>query len=669
MTTVLNGLSILAWAGLWALGGWWLARRCFHLRENEEALVGVAAGFILQIWAVNLLGQVLDMQSAAWAGAGLVFLAGLAGCLLPGRQAGAARGWKMLLPWPVSIWQWVSVALLFLLALGIGRGLGIFDDYAHLPTVSVMAASGLPPRFALDPAVPYDYHYFLMVFAAELMRITSVAAWRALDIARALTFALALPLTFIWVQRLTSSKLAGLVGALMLAFGTGTRWLLLLLPENILKTISDGVQMLGSALQSGPDLASALIKGWQIDSGPLPFSFAFANGLHSPGVLDLLGANGLSGRLLLVILLLTFNRWRGWPALVLTTVLWSTSFLRTEAGILISLASWAVVTAVYMLSRKTVRLPLTLRQWWIVLLAGTVLGMAQGGALQGMLSSMVGELLTGQAQASYQTVGFRLVWPPQIVSAHLGVLSLTNPGQLLAALAEIGPVILVLPLLAAWGWKAFRAGRWYEAAYILAAFVGIGPIILEFTGSTGARNTSRLYGFIGPCMQFAVPLVWRWAAHRSDALKSAAALLGVTVMLGGVVLFGAQLPAIQTPVYADYLDDVDVLVERDYWNELEPDAVVFDPMPSRAPTLLGRPTDSSVTWYETKPEWRALHAAPDPVKLHAYGFDYAYYDNRYQDELAPENQKLLEAACVRVVQEYTDWKRDFRRLVDLRACE
>lgn len=669
MTTALNGLNLLGWVGLWALGGWWLTRCCFHLRENEEQLVGVAVGFILQIWAANLLGALMDMLAAAWAGAALVFIAGLLACL-PSRQGGNARGgWKMLLPRRFNIWQWAAVGLLFLIALGIGRGLGIFDDYAHLPTVSVMAASGLPPRFALDPSVPYDYHYFLMVFAAELMRLTSMAAWRTLDIARALTFALALPLTFVWVQRLTHSKLAGLLGALLLAFGTGTRWLLVLLPEKLLNSISTNMQMLGSAAQSGASLTTALTGAWQVDSGPLPFPFAFANGLQSPAILDLLGVNGLSSRILLMILLLTFNRWRGWQAVLLTTVLWSTNFLRTEAGILISLAAWALITVAYMLWQKTLRLPLALRQWWIVLLAGTVIGLAQGGALQGMLGGAVRELVTGEAQASYQTVGFRLVLPPQIVSAHLGVLSLINPGQILIALAEIGPVILVLPLLGIWGWKAFRAGRWYEAAIIVAAFVGIAPIFVEFTGSTGARNTSRLYGFISPCMLFAVPLVWRWAARRTDAVKSAVMLLGVMIMLGGVVLFGAQLPAMQTPVYADFLDDVDVVVERDYWNKLEPDALVFDPSPSRAPTLLGRPTDSSLTWYETKPEWRALRDAPDPAMLHAYGFDYAYYDNRYQDELAPENQKLLEAACVRLLKEYTDWKRDFRRLVDLRGCE
>ena len=47
---------------------------------------------------------------------------------------------------------------------------------------------------------------------------------------------------------------------------------------------------------------------------------------------------------------------------------------------------------------------------------------------------------------SYQTVGFRLIWPPEIVSSHLGVLSLIKPGTD-RCLTGIGSVAAGFPLV------------------------------------------------------------------------------------------------------------------------------------------------------------------------------------------------------------------------------
>jgi hypothetical protein len=249
------------------------------------------------------------------------------------------------------------------------------------------------------------------------------------------------------------------------------------------------------------------------------------------------------------------------------------------------------------------------------------------------------------------------------------VRSLTNPYQALVALAEIGPILVVLPLLVIYGIKAFRAGSWYEANIPLGLVINVVWVFVEFGGSTGVRNTARLYGFIGPCVFWAVPLLWRVAEHRSQALKTCvAALLGVT-MLSGIVLFGIMLPAVQKPVESYFIDHLDMLAARDYWNRLEPGAKIFDPNVSRAPTVFGRPTDSSLSWYQYKPEWMALSDRPDPYALHAYGFDYAYLDNRYLDRQPQALQDALTGGCVQVLRKYEDWKHDFRLLVDLRGCQ
>ena len=127
------------------------------------------------------------------------------------------------------------------------------------------------------------------------------------------------------------------------------------------------------------------------------------------------------------------------------------------------------------------------------------------------------------AKEAYQSVGFVFTWPPSIVSAHLGVLSLLHPGTLLAALFEIGPVLLVLPLMLIWAVKACRAGRWFESALIFGFSLTVGSILLNFQGSTGVRNTSRLYSFLFLTVIYFVPLVWNWAAHRANGWRYTAA--------------------------------------------------------------------------------------------------------------------------------------------------
>jgi len=102
---------------------------------------------------------------------------------------------------------------------------------------------------------------------------------------------------------------------------------------------------------------------------------------------------------------------------------------------------------------------------------------------------------------------------------------------------------------------------------------------------------------------------------------------------------------------------------------------VFDPIAPRAPTVFGRSTDAYLTWYEPKPEWQALVAAPDPYQLRSAGFDYVYYDIRYWESLTSQTQALLQSPCVMLVEQVdgyrseNDLRTDFRRLVDVRNCK
>ena len=665
MQSILGNLyeagALLFWAVIWIFGGLLIVKRSFNLRKNEVVLVGFAIGLVLETWLANFISRVIPVPLAFWISSALILVIGILFSL--------PLNLKKLFDFQISWYQIGLFLFLSYLFFMISRGLSIFDDYAHLPTTSLLAVGDIPPHFPLDPDIPYAYHYFLMLFAAQIMRIADVFVWTALDIGRGLSFGLGIMLTGIWVQRLTRSTFGGFLGGAMAAFGMGTRWVLLLLPPGLLAAITQEVSMLGSASASGATLAEALTSSWTIEgAGPIPYPFAFVNGITSAGVMAH-GPNGMIGSAIGLPLLLTFNRWRGWPGAVISVILISASGLLGEN--LLVYVTWALMVVLYMVINKTTKLPKSLWKWTLVIYVGSFMGLLTGGALGDIAKNFILRFVTGTVVDSYQTVGFQFVWPPTIVSSHLGVLSILNPKQLFIALCEIGPVILVFPLLLAWGYKAFKVGRWYEAAIVISAILSLGMFFFNFSGSTGVRNTSRLYAVVGTCASFAVPLAYIWVSHRSELKKAIVGFLGMAVMLGGIILFAVELPAVQKPVYSYLINDLDARMTRHYWNELEPDALIFDPLSSRVPIIFGRFTDSHKTWYEEKTEWQELVNNPDPIDLNESGFDYVYLDSSYWDQLSEEDQSGLSSQCVTVVEFYEQdrYPFEFRKLLDIRSCE
>ncbi len=672
MSLIINNLgdlfAILAWAALWALGGVWMTRRAFNLHPNEQALVGLAVGLTLENWLANLIGRFLSVPAAFWLSAGLVFLAGLAISLPLWRKNPL---WLVRIP--ISPLQWAGLIGLAFVLITVGRGLAILDDYQNLPMTSIIATGDIPPHFALDPKVIFDYHYGTLLFAAQLMRVGGLHAWNSIDIVRGFAFALALFLSFLWVRRVTGSKLAGLVAILMGMFAGGTRWLMLLLPDALLKQISANLHMIGSAAQTANTFYTALPGPWAVNSGATwGFPFAFANGINTPSIWTYhAGAGALAG-LIGGFLLLTHNRWRGWPAALITTLSLAAIPLNNETTFIRLCVGFVIVLLLFMLMRRTTHLPATLTRWFWMLLPAGLIALVQGGVLTGIAAGLLARL-SGQASgSSYFSFGFSLFWPPALLSSHLGSLPLFNPYTLLTALFEIGPVILLLPFALIYGVKAFRSGRWYEAFLIVLPIISVVTMVIQYTGNAGPTALNRVQGMlIGLASgNFAVAGMWLWARGRSETARVLAGSLLSVVMFGGVVLFGFELLAAVHPVRATFVDVLDARVEADYWNRLEPDALVFDSSSSRSATIFGRKTDAGITWYESKPAWEALVKAPNPANLRAAGFDYVYLDQAYWNKLGPTYQQALIGPCVKLVKEY-DWDgppSDFRRLLDIRQC-
>jgi hypothetical protein len=652
----LQEFSVLGiWCLLWLVGGYGIARYAFRISNRDQWITGIALGLVMETWLANLLTLALPAVPAFWIAAALTLLIGI--IFSWGYKPG--DWFKTSIPWL----QLICFAILAYIFTSMSRGLAIYDDYAHLPTLSMMAAGDLPPHFPLDPSVPYGYHYFLMLFAAQWMRLGGMYPWNALDLARGLSFALMIGLTYIWVSRMTFSKLGGLMGAMMAAFGMGTRWILLLLPEITINWLGQGMELIGSGRLTGATLYEAINRTWGIEgAGPLGYPFAFANGIVAPGVMNH-GPNGSISIVISLLLLTLFNRWRGWRGGLVMVALLAASMLISEAGMILLAGGFGIVFLIKIIKNRSLKLPRELWIWAAILAIGSVVGFLQGGALKDIAASAL-----DPETVSYQTVGFRLIWPPEIVSSHLGVLSLIKPGMLIVALLEMGPALLAFPLLIAFGWKALRASRWYEAALVFSGILSLSMIIVEFAGSTGVRNTSRLYQFSGLSLFFFVPLVWMNVSRRSDKVKALAAGVAGVIMLGGVFMAGIQIPAIQQPVYSYFIGDLDVQMERDYWNKLEPDALVFDPIVFRSATIFARGSNASYTWYKSKPEWEKIAAAPDPYALKAGGYNYAYFDQKSWDEIPAASQKKFNDPCVKIVKEVEDWQHDFRKLIDVRAC-
>lgn len=654
---MVDAALLLIWLLAILLGGYFLVIAAFKLTPAENIIAGLAAGITIETVLASILGQVISAPVAFHLSAGLVLLTGLV-------LWGGDRNRQPLYPRTVipTIISFVAiVALMYVIC----RGMGIFDDYAHLPTVSLVASGDIPPHFALNRSVPYAYHYFLILFAGQIARVGDLFVWSAMDLARSISFTLAVFLAGLWTARLTKNRFVGVLGGLFMALGAGTRWLLLLMSPSFLENVSKQITLIGSGASSGFTLAEALLTEWRIEGvGKLPIPFAFSNGIVQPGVLTIHGANGVMDIAIILLLLITFNRWRNWTSAVVTAVILSALSLVGEADLLFILAGWVIVLLLTFLRTRKFTFPKTFWIWGATIAGGIVISLFEGGAFLDILNNWL-----SPAEKTYQTVGFVLTWPPTFVSAHLGILSLIQPATLLVALFEVGPILLVIPLMAIWGYKAYRSNRWFEAALILGFLLTVGSILVNFEGSTGVRNTSRLYSFLVIAMIYFVPLLWRWASHRSDAWRYTGIGVFLISMVSGFILLASQFPSIQTPVVTPFMSELDARFSQKYWNKLDKEDMVFDPVPYRAVIVFGRAVEAGLTWYEYTPEWEALYANPDPVLIHLAGYDYIYVDEEYWNSTTIKVQENLRAACVKQMESEKMWPGIIRKLFDVSKCK
>lgn len=663
-----NTLLLLLMLGAWGAGGWILARHAFGLYRRERLIAGAAFGIVAANWLANLLAQVLPLPQAFWMATLLLLLVSL-GVSQPWKQTRLLAG-ELRAGLPYLAWLLV-LTFVFTLA---GRGLAIFDEFQTIPLVSLLAAGEIPPKFVLNPQIHFGYHYFLLLFAAQIMRIGNVFPWMALDFARAIILAVTVLLGALWAYRVTRRVLAGYLTAIFLIFATGIRWLLLLFPSSLLNRISESVRLIGSGAVSGETLRQALVSTWEIEgTGPFPFPFAFADGISHPFVMTYNGI-GTSAVMIAFLLLLAADRRRNIWAGILLAISIAAMALANEVTFGLILLGFLGIVGVWFLQARTWKIPPGLLPWVGILFAGGVLALVQGGIFTDMARSLV-EGQTGQASESFYSNEFTLVFPPEVISLHLGRLVLSNPSHFILAVLEYGTALIVFPLTLVMMWRAVRRRSWYQAAFWMSGVAALGALFFVYTGSAGIGSTTRiLEGTINVCKLAFVPLLWVWSREKSPAIQVGAATLGLLAILGGLVHFGVSITAAPKPVNTFFITDMDARIMAGSWNKFEPDALVFDPDPVRGVTVLGRYSLSSDSWGGARPQWEQLLAAPDPYALREAGFSYLYYDIAYWEQLDPREQQALSSSCVKELdradgfRSEKDYRKDFRILLDLRSC-
>ena len=651
---------------IWGIGGWLITLRWFDLEAHERGLIGFGLGLVIANWLGNFLARVTPMSVAFWLSAVLTLALGLFAAWPLNRELFAGRP---KLQW--STWLlFIVAAFVFTL---IRRGLGMLDESQNFPSISLMATGDIPPHLPGAPDVSYGYHYFLFLLGVQFMRVASAPLWTAFDLAHGLTLALTIILVGFLGWRLTRNRTVAWISALFFAFASGTRWLLLLLPGTLLNRISSSLTLIGSGSDSGSNLVEALSSPWQVaGSGPIPFPFAFANGVHAPAIMAHHGY-GLSAALIMLLLLLVAGRERIWLAGIPLVILLSSLALANEVDFVLLYFGIVLVALIWLVQNKTVRPPQSARFWIVVFIAAGIFALIQGGMATEVLR---GRFVPSGTQAdSYFDVTFSIV-PPTVISSHLGKLSLFQPLQFLAALFEIGPVILALPLVFVWGYKAFREERWFEAVLVASTIPSLLSVFIEYSGNAGTTATTRLLSnLFFVCKIFAVPLFWLWLQNQSEWKHHIVYGFGLAAVLGGLVLFAIELIAVPRPVYTEFLTDMDARFYQEYWDRLSPrSAWILDTNPLRAMTVFGRQAkaNASGSWIVHSPEYSALVQNPDPYQLTAAGYSYVYADKDYWKLYASQ----LEQPCVKILKTIEGVKEargglapDFRRLADISQCK
>ncbi len=656
---LLLGILFLLLAG----SGWVMATHAFRLRSRERIPVGISLGLILFIFFSNLFGRWIPPEWSFWtAGLVVLLIAGLAWFINRGKILDLRDGQV----WPQLIVLGLAIVVFTLM----GRGLGIFDDRKNLSLISLLAAGDIPPHFYMNSDFLFSYHYGFQLLGAFLMRIGGMYPWSAFDLSKGIAAGLAILLSFIWGRRVSRRFTGGLFFALLLLFASGTRWMLLFLPPSIVGSLSREITLWGSGAQTAQSLLQGLSSSWIIEGGPpIPIPFAFTNGILQPFILYLQTGPRSFALIIFFTLLLIARRRKNLLSQVIVTLLLATWALAAEAEFVLFVLGIGCLTLQVLRSRERIRRS-EFRELFVMTFVAGVVSLFQGGTITQILKELFFQAPGAVELSSLgPDMGFGLRIPPAIVSSHLGELNILDPGQLLIALFEIGPLLMLAPL-AIWATrKRINRGDYPLGAIGISTIIGfILPIFFSYSVD---RDVSRMtqYALVGWIVLSWPSIVALWRGRQASG-RLVLAGLGFISVFAGVVITGPLLSAMHTVVFADEIAPVDAVMLRSNWDSLEPGCEILDSDPWRAVVITGRLTRSSASSYETLPSWEDLRTEPFAERVVSAGFDYIYIDTYWWDSMTEPVRSSYGSPCVKLVDEAHDNADNGSRwLFDLRACK
>lgn len=656
-------------AGVWTLGGWLIATHAFRLEERERLLVGFGLGMAMYLWFVNLIGH--------WVGATPTFIT--AAFLVLG--AGLVFAWKgdrpLLHRSDLRAWPWIVVGLILMVFFArLARGMGIFDEPKNLSIVSTMAAGDIPPHHYLNSAVNFAYHYGFQLLGASLVRLGGLLPWSAFDLSKAITGAYLFLLLALFAKRYLNFRWAGPLVAGIMAFVTGTRFMLFLVPAGFMTQLNEVIKVRSPDAVVGLSLSQAILQGVVLDDGPpAPFLFAYMDGFGWPLVMALQIGPSVVSFIILLLACLLAPRMKNWVSLLVLVIIFSFWAMVWESsyGLFLIAGLLLAINSIWRQGKK-------MEEWvkWTILALffSIPFALLQGGATSEIFRKMVfgpGSSVLAIPGEPASLGGFALRWPPAIVSKHLGSLEIFSPPELFVAILELGPVLLFTPWITRWAWRRYRQGDWMLGTAVISAWLGfILPIFFS-------------YEYDRDIVRFTEHGLWIWSmiliimtieqASSQSKIFTSLACGGLGLMLiGGFVVAGSELSAASQTVLSEQgISYLDSYVARDVWDQLPPESEVFDSIPWRATMITGRLTRvvyGNMSYnYGRSLEWEALRGDPTVERFLEKGFRYVYIDGSWWKSLSEVARASLSAPCVQVVTEQVDGERgDFRRLVDLGQC-
>ena len=663
-----NIFGFIPWllvALVWTIGGWLIATHAFNLEKKQRLLIGFGLGMVIYLWLVNLMGGWFNIKIAYLLPAFLVLIIGL------------------ILAWrsgePFLDLSDVKISPLFILILGLlaysvllERGLGIYDDYHHLPAISAMGAGNLPPKYMLNASFDYSYHYGFELLGGSLMQAGNMFPWSAFDISKSIVWVYSLILVALLLRKYLEKTWKVITGVILFILMGGTRYLLMLLPAGILKSLDAWITFIGVSQDLKLPFSKILFAPWYVGGGPpTPFIYGFTNGLNSAYIANHMGEWPLA-LVILALLWLLSDKFTSYKAIPILSILMAHLALTYESAYGLIMVSLVLIGLYFKFKKSDFRS----RTFWFFVIAAAIsipFAVLQGGSLlsifKGIFLKAIGNQPAVIIHPDAESV-FSFQWPPSIFSDHFGALSIFSLPQLLVGLFEIGPILFFTPLITRWAWKKFRDGEWIVGVLIISTWVGF-IISMLVSYNLSERDITRFskHALSFWILFFMIILLQKDKIWGKWTWRIAVFCTGL-MLVSGVVNGWIQQSAIPVPVLSDGIDGLDAQISNAVWGKLQQEDMIFDPGSNdwRATAVTGLLTVSSMN-RETTPLWRELSHNPSLEGFINNHFRYLYVDQGWWRSLTDAQRISLSAPCTKVIASASlDNDFQFRRLLDLSSC-